>query len=315
MGSAFLCLDLARCASDAPRFEGIHPGRSMKLSSFPSRLLSAFRAAEPEPAGTSLPDRYVSGLPSAQNAIDLIPGWNHAFPEEYGVRAGPAHSHHDPRILWCLEQAGGVAGRRVLELGPLEGMHSYMIARAGVGQLDAIEANNLAYLRCLISKEIFGLANVRYWLGDFRAWMDSGEHRYDLVVASGVLYHSPDPVGLIKAIAGVTSQFFIWTHYYDDCLATPEDYNRGRPFSGRTHVQDFQGSPITLHERTYYKAWNDPKFCGGMQDVHYWLTRADILRVIDLLGFDTTTTHEEVDHPNGPAFSLFAKRRQAQPAA
>ena len=41
----------------------------------------------------------------------------------------------------------GVDGRRVLELGPLEGGHSYMLQRAGAARVLAIEANTRAFLK------------------------------------------------------------------------------------------------------------------------------------------------------------------------
>ena len=75
-------------------------------------------------------DTVDSRCPSHQNAIDAVPGWNHAFPAEYGVEAGPNVMFNDPRIHWAIEQFGGIAGRRVLEVGPLEGSHTFMLDRA-----------------------------------------------------------------------------------------------------------------------------------------------------------------------------------------
>ena len=90
-----------------------------------------------------------------------------------------------------LSKIGDYKGISVLELGPLEGGHAYMLEKAGVGSVLSIEANTRAFLKCLISKEIFGLNKCHFLLGDFTEYLNKlDEHiRFDLVFASGVLYH------------------------------------------------------------------------------------------------------------------------------
>lgn len=112
-------------------------------------------AKRPDPVPPVLTDTYEFSAPSYQNAIDLLPGWNHAFPAEMKLNAGPGFMYEDPRIYWAAEQAGGLEGKRVLELGPLEGSHTYMLERLGARRIDAVEANKSAYLRCLVAKEIW----------------------------------------------------------------------------------------------------------------------------------------------------------------
>ncbi|MDE2018491.1 MAG: methyltransferase type 12, partial [Hyphomicrobiales bacterium] len=134
------------------------------------------------PRGITL-DRYVSEPPSAQNAIDCLPGWNTALRPEIGVVAGPATFYDDPRIHWALDQFGDVTGKSVLELGPLEASHTALIERRGAGSILAIEANRLAYLRCLVVKELLGLKASKFELGDFAPWLETTDRRFDLVVA------------------------------------------------------------------------------------------------------------------------------------
>ena len=52
---------------------------------------------------------------------------------------------------------GRLAGFGILELGPLEGAHTYRLEQLGAERILAIEANVEAYLKCLIVKEILGL--------------------------------------------------------------------------------------------------------------------------------------------------------------
>jgi hypothetical protein len=56
----------------------------------------------------------------------------------------------DNRIKWFEQQCAGFAGKRILELGPLEGGHTCMLSRAGAASITSIESNTAAFLKCLI---------------------------------------------------------------------------------------------------------------------------------------------------------------------
>ncbi|MEO7370433.1 MAG: methyltransferase domain-containing protein [Ilumatobacteraceae bacterium] len=175
--------------------------------------------SEAAPVPVSIVDeRYVREPPSAQLAVDLFKGeWTTFLSQHLSVQAGNVPLMIDPRIDWVIQQAGGVDRRDVLELGPLEAAHTYMLEQAGAS-VTAIESNTHAYLRCLIVKELLNLRNSSFLLGDFVPYMESTDRFFDLVVASGVLYHSPDPVRMLTALARVTDRVAIWTHYYDPPL-------------------------------------------------------------------------------------------------
>ena len=278
-------------------------------------LLSRWRMGAPLHFTTSsdVLNHYVALPPSQQNAVDSVPGWTGAMPPETGLRAGNAHLYADTRIDWLLHHCFAVAGRSVLELGPLEGFHTYMLERAGAASIDAVEANTLAYVRCLITKEVLGMTRAHFLLGDFTQWLERSEQRYDLLVASGVLYHSHDPVRLLELIAARADALYLWTHYFDETAMPPGDKRRV-PFSERVETRLSNGVAVQLHERSYYRAWRDPSFCGGLQDRHFWINRADILDLLAALGFGhIVIAHEEPAHVNGPSFSVFAAR--ADPAA
>ena len=258
-------------------------------------------------------DHYVAGMPSLQNAIDLVPGWVGQMPPHTGLVAGKATLYADTRIDWLLTECFAVAGKAVLELGPLEAFHTDMLHRAGAASIDAIEANSLAYLRCLITKEALDLHHANFYLGDFLTWLEQSDRRYDLVVASGVLYHSHDPVRLLQLICERADSFFLWTHYFDE-IAMPRNDVRRTPFSDRVETKRCRGVTVRLHERSYHKAWRDPSFCGGLQDGHFWIDRADILKLIAAFGFDRIRiADEQPDHENGPSFSIFAERTPIAP--
>ena len=142
-------------------------------------------------------------------------------------------------------------------------------------------------------------------------WLEATPKRYDLIVASGVLYHSHDPVRLIELMCEHGDAVYVWTHYFDEVAMPPGDLRRV-PFSEKVETRVCRGIEARLHERSYFKAWRDPAFCGGIQDRHFWVDREDILRLFDGLGFDVVRIgDEEPHHQNGPCFSLLAVRRAA----
>jgi hypothetical protein len=256
----------------------------------------------------ALLDEYVRGMPSAQNAIDALPGWNHALPDQAGVKAGPGAFYNDTRILWALEQFGSIEGHKILELGPLEASHTYMLEQHGAALIHAIEANKLSYLRCLVVKEILELSRAKFFLGDFTEWLQNSSERYSFIVASGVLYHMQDPVRLLELIAAKCDAFYLWTHYASDEAMPPGDLRRV-PFTGAVEVRECRGVQLHLHKRSYHGAWRNKAFCGGMHDLHSWIEKDDILAAIRVLGFnDIRVAHDEPAHPYGPSFSIFARR-------
>ncbi|WP_166142618.1 bifunctional 2-polyprenyl-6-hydroxyphenol methylase/3-demethylubiquinol 3-O-methyltransferase UbiG [Methylosinus sp. RM1] len=238
--------------------------------------------------------------PSFQNAVDAIPGWSCHFPVEYGLSAGKLPTFDDPRITWAMERFGDLSGRAVLELGPLEASHTYMLAKAGA-HVDAVEANRLAFLKCLVAREILDFPNARFYLGDFVQWLEQTETRYDLIVASGVLYHMRDPLRLLRAMSERADAIYLWTVIVDDDRLAP------------SATQRFEGLDMRLYARGYGD--RSVAFCGGSMDFPNWMHRNDVLAALRALGYEEITVLDDIIGTAGntlPTFSVFARRRPAE---
>lgn len=274
------------------------------------------RTTEVSPDPTPVPqpnivDVYVREAPSAQLAVDLFEGeWTTALPEHLGVQAGTLGLIGDPRIDWIIQQAGGVDGLDVLELGPLEAAHTYMLEQAGAS-VTAIESNTRAYLRCLVVKELLKLRDSTFMLGDFVPYMESTDRHFDLVVASGVLYHSPDPLRMLTALARVTDRVGIWTHYYDPptMQATAIEVVR---FFPEVDTAVIGGRSVKLHRRNYFELREKQGFCGGSEPTAVWLELEDLQHVLSTLGFTRIVIGEnDPFHAAAPCVLLYAEREQA----
>jgi hypothetical protein len=255
----------------------------------------------------SILDSYVAKAPCAQNAVDIFAGeWSAELPVA-DVTAGGVPLFKDDRVDWAIEQLGGVSGRFVLELGPLEGGHTYMLVNAGAS-VTAIEAQTRAYLRCLITKELLGMTGARFQLGDFMAYLKDAPSHVDVCFASGVLYHMRNPVETISLLAGVADQLFVWTHIYDESIVRASELLSPR-FTTEEHVE-YQGFAHTLHRFEYAHSLHSKAFCGGSAPYGNWLSREDLFAALDRFGWTVKATgYDEPNHPHGPAIAVVAARR------
>jgi hypothetical protein len=183
-----------------------------------------------------------------------------------------------------------------------------MLHAAGAASIAAVEANRLAFLRCLITKELVGLDRARFHHGDFSQGLGSAEGRYDLILAAGVLYHMADPLALLQALAARTDRLYIWTHVVEDAAMPPGDPRR-LALTGRVTVGVCAGAEVRLHERRYHGADSATSFCGGPRDRHVWMDRHGLLGALAALGFtDLRIAHDQPEAAAGPALSILAQR-------
>lgn len=250
-------------------------------------------------SSTNIQDAYVLSAPSPQTALDIFEGeWSSELPDA-NLRAGSIKLFDDYRIKWFAEHLGGFQNKTVLELGPLEAGHTYMLERLGAASIVSIEANTRAFLKCLIVKEIFDLRHARFLCGDLMEYLRTNHRQFDVCLASGVLYHMTNPVELISLLARTVDHVCLWTHYYDpEIIQLPS-----------SHPAEYAGFAHTLHYKAYGDELSWTGFCGGCRPYAHWMTRDDILKGFEYFGLtEITIGIEEPDHQNGPAFTLVASR-------
>jgi hypothetical protein len=268
-----------------------------------------------EPAPPSILESYVRQLPSAQTAVDVLVGtWVARLPPPlHEVKAGDAPLFEVEHVPWGVDMLGGIAGGRVVELGPLEGGHTYILDRLGAAEVVAVEANTRAFLKCLIAKELLGIPSARFLCGDFMAYLADHADRqvlpFDLCLASGVLYHQADPVTALGLMRKASDRLVLWTHYYNPELVSSRPDLAGRFPSAQ--VVERLGFRHTLYRQEYQQSLSHPGFAGGSAETSSWMTREDILGALDHVGYDVVAIgHEERDHKGmGSCFCVAARSR------
>lgn len=252
--------------------------------------------------------------PGDQNALDLFAGeWSSQPPAARGdLKAGATPLFDDPRVLWAHDRlqemglAGGVTGRDVLELGPLEGGHSYLLDRLGAKSVTAIEANPRAYLKCLVAKETFGMPRVHFLLGDALIHLRTTVKHYDIGFACGILYHLTNPVELLELLARRCDAIFLWTVFHDAEFVAQNPVP-GAKFS-EVLEREHAGFKHKVHRFNYGPSLDWKGFCGGGDVFSYWMERPEILAALERFGFNEIRS-EQQPNVHGSALMLVARKR------
>lgn len=262
---------------------------------------------------TDLQPIYCEDGPSNQTIADILHGqWYSQFPEQYHVQAGQVRHFDfevDPRVKWVNSiLPGGIRGMSILELGPFEAYNTWQFEQLGAQRVVSIEANNINYLKCLLVKEITGL-KAKFLHGDFTKYLQSSDERFDIVWASGVLYHQTEPFEFLRLLGAFASKLYIMTHYYDAAIIEASEHLSGfmEPRNDKRFTYD--GFTAPLHFRSYRHV-KGAVFAGGISDYSYWIEKQDLMNYLARAGFDQIRVHlDHPQNPNGPAISLFAEKQ------
>ena len=252
---------------------------------------------------------YSAAVPADEIALSLFEGeWVSKLP---GLSHGGEANlfAEDERPQWMGQAAGGIQDKHILELGPLEGGHSFQLEQLGA-RVTAIEGNALAFQRCLIVKNLYDL-RTKFLHGDFVKYLRATEERFDIVFASGVLYHMKEPVQVIRQMCRVADQVFVWSQYFDEKIVQGDPKLRRSFASGRIQVESIGKIQICGYERRYNSGWLtyfQPGFCGGPDTSTYWLTLDGIRQCFDACGFEITKQKTAIS-AHGPHVTLMARRR------
>ncbi len=258
---------------------------------------------------TNILDQYTLKKPEPQTCIDLFAGeWSSALPDLGGAKltSGQAALFDDQRIK-MLQEFYSLYGKNILELGPLEAGHTYMMHQAGAKHITAIEANSRAFLKCLLVKELYQLNRTSFLHGEVMAYLQDCTERFDLCVASGILYHMMQPSVFLESCSRISNRLFIWTHY-----AIPEMIDQHPVLKKkikRKHRQTFRGYEYDEYEYSYTDALGWDGFCGGTAETCRWITKDALLHILAQCGLSQVHVFFDdiASHPNGPNICLMAE--------
>jgi|CZKI01.1.fsa_nt_gi hypothetical protein len=253
---------------------------------------------------------YATKAPSFQQTLDIFKGkWASRMPSDKGGEAGETPLFEDPRVDWAVESLAKLGvdlkSSNVLEIGPLEGGHTYRLIRSGAKSVTAIEAHPEAFLKCLAVKELLSMERVNFLYGDAAEFLRSIGHSYDIGFASGILYHLVNPVEFLELLCRRTRAVFLWTVYWEAAYISSQPAGAAGTTGADVRVQS--GFRHALHRHEYGSGFDYSQFWGGPNAYSNWMEKDEILGALSHFGFSRQIVDLEAN-PNGPALRLVATR-------
>jgi hypothetical protein len=202
------------------------------------------------------------------------------------------------RLYWTFDALNAtfpLAGRRVIELGPLDGFQTAGLVKLGASEITCIEARPENFFKLLVAKQALGWSSVRLVMDDFHNCRAATYGRYDLVVAHGVYYHSLAPFLLLENICSMADCLFVGGYCATDTLPA--------------------GPPELLrHEGRSYRAKRFQEvdhFMAGINPYGFFLYAEDLLRFFHERGFETQTLSDEETQAHAGRFLRFLARKRS----
>jgi hypothetical protein len=211
-----------------------------------------------------------------QSVLQLAPDFVTGFKFEGAMFGGDRDAVNDYRIR-KLNELCDLEGKRILELGPLEGGHTLAMSKLGPREIVAVEGRPENFIKCAIIKTLYDLNNTRFVLDDLRSATLEKLGRFDICVCLGVLYHLPNPYRVLQAISAVADRVYIWTQHSSD------SYPEGDMI--KIELEGFVGNAKRASEGKYYSEVLS-KSQAGLQERSVWFSLNDLVAAVHDAGFD-----------------------------
>lgn len=219
---------------------------------------------------------------------ELLPFTAHRIDLGRGMSTMPGGGGED--ALCALSTAalavalGGFNGKRVLDLGSLEGGYTIAFARLGASEAVGVEARTVNLRRANWVRDKLGLDNVSFRRGDVTALPTLGLGQFDAVFASGILYHLADPFRFVEEVFDITADAAL----FDTHVALPDVNNhdtgplvarhhRGHPYEGRVFREFAEPPDPAAIEASPWSGW------GNLESL--WLTERSLVELLRATGF------------------------------
>ena len=176
---------------------------------------------------------------------------------------------------------------RILELGALEGAHTFILAEhPGVKRVVALEGREANLRKARFVQELLRVENAEFAQINLENGDPTAFGNFDAVFCSGLLYHLPEPWRLIKQLPAIAPKLFIWTHYATESEAQVLPDGR----RGKIH---FEGGP------------DEP--LSGMSPTATWLTLGSLISTLTASGYKSVEIiFNDPEHPSAPAVTIGA---------
>jgi len=171
-----------------------------------------------------------------------------------------------------------LAGRRIVDLGCLEGGYAVEFARAGMEAL-GLEVRPSNFENCCDVQKKVGLPNLQFVRDD--AWNVGRYGPYDVAYCCGLLYHLDRPREFVRLLGQVVNDaIIINTHF------APWEKEARFGLGELTSHEELPGRWVEEHGETDEAALDKLKWASWKNHRSFWVAREGLLQAISDAGFD-----------------------------
>jgi SAM-dependent methyltransferase len=251
------------------------------------RVRSSLRALTGQSTPSAVDD------PRPRGWWDLFPFTNHRIrlaSDLYTLDGDGVDPERDVRTAILCEHLGDAFGQSsIVDLGCLEGAFSIELGRRGARQVLGIEARQRSVDRCELVRDLLGLTNVEFRCADIDDELARWPAGFDAVLATGILYHLPDPAASLKTIRAACRTIAVIdthvavhdgpTHFCSDTVT--ELRSGGETYRGRM-FWEFDASASESEQQAYVlAAYGNPQ--------SFWPFEDDLVRMMADAGFGSVS--------------------------
>ena len=180
---------------------------------------------------------------------------------------------------------GSLKGKRVLDLGCLEGGYCAAFAKMGAARVVGVDVRPKNLERAALVKHCLKLGNVDLRLADVRHVNRRYFGEFEIVFAAGILYHLDDPYSFLRSAAEMTLDvLFLDTH-----VARSGNQAHGasggiieKTFGGKS----YQGQEMEEYpEETTQDSYEDMLWAAYGNSTSFWLTEHSLVEMLKDVGF------------------------------
>jgi SAM-dependent methyltransferase len=188
---------------------------------------------------------------------------------------------------WCLSAkrtlrliyGENIKGRRIADLGCLEGGYAVEFARMGM-EVVGLEVRSSNIENCLRVKDRAGLPNLQFFQDDVWNLPDYGQ--FDAIFCCGLLYHLDRPREFLHLLGRASRDAVL----VNTCFAPRELTDSEAPLSEMTEHESLPGRWYKEHNGEAEKELDQMKWASWGNQKSFWPTREALCETLGESGFD-----------------------------
>ena len=203
--------------------------------------------------------------------------------------------------LDSLNKVFPLAGKTIIEFGPMEGAQTAGLIHLGAKSVLGIEARATSFIKLMIANYCLGWKNVSLIMDDFHNADAPKYGRFDLAFAHGVYYHSFAPFLFFENLMSLSDNIFIGGY-------TTNANQSDKPPSSLVYT--FETLEYEAKKYRVKRILIGNSFNSAVNQFAYHFDRDDLLLFFEERGYDLTIiTDEASDDPWGDWFLRFLAKK------